>query len=81
MVAGHAVEVADSFSPSELARLLHSLAMLSFYHKGLFERAEGLVREQLDDFSAEDLALTATAFVSPLPPALPVFCNYPLQDL
>ena len=80
MVAGHAVEVADSFSPGELARLLHSLAMLSFYHRGLFERAEGLVREQLDSFSAEDLALTATAFVSLLP-ALPVFCNYPLQDL
>lgn len=63
-VTAHAAEVADRLEPHQLARMLHSLSQLSFYHPGLFRHAEGYVIGRIEEFSANDLALTASAFVS-----------------
>lgn len=63
VVSVRAVGITETFTPEELARLLHSLSQLSFYNKDLFGRAEKFVVERLEDFTAEDLALTASSFV------------------
>jgi len=62
------LQVLPQFRPEELARLMHSLSTLSFYSAPLFIRAEGTIMDSLDEYSAEDLALIATAFVNPPPP-------------
>lgn len=63
VVTARAAQIIDGFPPSQLARLLHSLAQLSFYHHDLLARAEDYVRLRVEEFTADDLALTATAFV------------------
>lgn len=67
------LQVLPQFRPEELARLMHSLSTLSFYSAPLFIRAEGTIMDSLDEYSAEDLALIATAFVNP-PPLIASYC-------
>ena len=64
VVCRHAAEVVTKFRPEELTRLLHSLSMLSFYNKNLFQEAETIILDRLHDFEAGSLAMLATAFVS-----------------
>ena len=64
VVCNHAADVVTEFTPEELTRLLHSLSVLSFYNRSLFEAAESIILERLHDFGPESLAMLATAFVS-----------------
>ena len=64
VVCNHAAEVVKEFKPSEMSRLLHSLSMLSFYNRNLFQQAEATILETIQEYKPEDLALLATAFVS-----------------
>lgn len=66
VVCSHAVDVITEFGPEELTRLLHSLSVLSYHNKTLFEEAEVVILERLDDFDFQSLAMLATAFVSHL---------------
>lgn len=64
VVCNHAAEVVQEFQPAEMSRLLHSLSMLSFYNRNLFQLADTIILERIQEYLPEDLALLATAFVS-----------------
>lgn len=63
VVCNHAADIIAEFGPGELTRLLHSLSALSFHNRRLFDDAEAIILERLDDFCFQSLAMLATAFV------------------